>query len=75
MVQHTGAVPEQYENRLLVIMFLALIIKSHIIFKYDDLYTFLNVLCSLKDSAADGATISWKENFDLAYAELHEIGR
>ncbi|NWR44830.1 KALRN protein, partial [Regulus satrapa] len=27
------------------------------------------------DSAADGATISWKENFDLAYAELHEIGR
>lgn len=56
-------------------MFLALIIKSHIIFKYDDLYTFLNVLCSLKDSAADGATISWKENFDLAYAELHEIGR
>uniref|UniRef100_A0A672UMG7 non-specific serine/threonine protein kinase n=1 Tax=Strigops habroptila TaxID=2489341 RepID=A0A672UMG7_STRHB len=27
------------------------------------------------NSAADGATISWKENFDLAYAELHEIGR
>ncbi|XP_018862942.1 kalirin isoform X2 [Parus major] len=27
------------------------------------------------DSAADGATVSWKENFDLAYAELHEIGR
>ncbi|NWT66800.1 KALRN protein, partial [Prunella himalayana] len=27
------------------------------------------------DSAADGATISWKENFDLAYTELHEIGR
>ncbi|NWR26666.1 KALRN protein, partial [Tachuris rubrigastra] len=27
------------------------------------------------DSATDGATISWKENFDLAYAELHEIGR
>ncbi|NXI32359.1 KALRN protein, partial [Sterrhoptilus dennistouni] len=27
------------------------------------------------DSTADGATISWKENFDLAYAELHEIGR
>ncbi|NWX83205.1 KALRN protein, partial [Nothoprocta pentlandii] len=27
------------------------------------------------DSAADGATISWKENFDLIYAELHEIGR
>uniref|UniRef100_A0A8B9I6D0 non-specific serine/threonine protein kinase n=1 Tax=Anser brachyrhynchus TaxID=132585 RepID=A0A8B9I6D0_9AVES len=29
----------------------------------------------VQDSAADGATISWKENFDLAYAELHEIGR
>ncbi|XP_010212427.1 PREDICTED: kalirin-like, partial [Tinamus guttatus] len=27
------------------------------------------------NSAADGATISWKENFDLIYAELHEIGR
>uniref|UniRef100_A0A7M4FS39 Kalirin RhoGEF kinase n=1 Tax=Crocodylus porosus TaxID=8502 RepID=A0A7M4FS39_CROPO len=27
------------------------------------------------DSAADGATISWKENFDFAYTELHEIGR
>lgn len=39
------------------------------------LYTFFNVLSPPKDSAADGATISWKENFDLAYAELHEIGR
>lgn len=39
------------------------------------IYTLLHVLCFPKDSAADGATISWKENFDLAYAELHEIGR
>lgn len=28
-----------------------------------------------KDAAADGATISWKENFDSAYTELNEIGR
>ncbi|XP_061050257.1 kalirin isoform X4 [Eubalaena glacialis] len=27
------------------------------------------------DAAADGATISWKENFDSAYTELNEIGR
>ncbi|XP_029140287.1 kalirin [Protobothrops mucrosquamatus] len=27
------------------------------------------------DSAADGATITWKENFDFAYTELNEIGR
>ncbi|XP_070587022.1 kalirin isoform X9 [Erythrolamprus reginae] len=27
------------------------------------------------DSAADGATITWKENFDFAYTELSEIGR
>ncbi|XP_048725006.1 kalirin isoform X7 [Caretta caretta] len=27
------------------------------------------------DAAADGATVSWKENFDFAYMELHEIGR
>ncbi|XP_060118776.1 kalirin isoform X2 [Heteronotia binoei] len=27
------------------------------------------------DSAADGATVTWKENFELAYAELNEIGR
>ncbi|XP_044294416.1 kalirin [Varanus komodoensis] len=27
------------------------------------------------DSAADGATVSWKENFDFAYTELNEIGR
>ncbi|XP_074857072.1 kalirin isoform X10 [Carettochelys insculpta] len=27
------------------------------------------------DAAADGATVSWKENFDFAYVELHEIGR
>uniref|UniRef100_A0A2K6N6A0 Kalirin RhoGEF kinase n=1 Tax=Rhinopithecus bieti TaxID=61621 RepID=A0A2K6N6A0_RHIBE len=26
------------------------------------------------DAAADGATISWKENFDSAYTELNEIG-
>jgi kalirin len=30
---------------------------------------------SPKDAAADGATISWKENFDSAYTELNEIGR
>ncbi|KAK2091721.1 hypothetical protein P7K49_031005 [Saguinus oedipus] len=27
------------------------------------------------NAAADGATISWKENFDSAYTELNEIGR
>nr|XP_028599411.1 kalirin isoform X8 [Podarcis muralis] len=27
------------------------------------------------DSAADGATVTWKENFDFAYTELNEIGR
>ncbi|XP_006869433.1 PREDICTED: kalirin [Chrysochloris asiatica] len=27
------------------------------------------------DAAADGATISWKENFDSAYTEVNEIGR
>jgi len=27
------------------------------------------------DAAADGATISWKDNFDSAYTELNEIGR
>ncbi|XP_057400914.1 kalirin [Balaenoptera acutorostrata] len=27
------------------------------------------------DAAADGAPISWKENFDSAYTELNEIGR
>uniref|UniRef100_A0A8C8SSQ3 Kalirin RhoGEF kinase n=1 Tax=Pelusios castaneus TaxID=367368 RepID=A0A8C8SSQ3_9SAUR len=27
------------------------------------------------DAATDGATVSWKENFDFAYMELHEIGR
>uniref|UniRef100_A0A803TPF8 Kalirin n=1 Tax=Anolis carolinensis TaxID=28377 RepID=A0A803TPF8_ANOCA len=27
------------------------------------------------DAAADGATITWKENFDFAYTELNEIGR
>ncbi|XP_015261093.1 PREDICTED: kalirin-like, partial [Gekko japonicus] len=27
------------------------------------------------DSAADGATVTWKENFESAYAELNEIGR
>ncbi|EGV96406.1 Kalirin [Cricetulus griseus] len=29
----------------------------------------------VQDAAADGATISWKENFDSAYTELNEIGR
>ncbi|TFK07694.1 Kalirin [Platysternon megacephalum] len=29
----------------------------------------------VQDAAADGATVSWKENFDFAYMELHEIGR
>ncbi|XP_013919395.1 PREDICTED: kalirin-like [Thamnophis sirtalis] len=29
----------------------------------------------VQDSAADGATITWKENFDFAYTELNEIGR
>ncbi|XP_059866771.1 kalirin-like isoform X4 [Delphinus delphis] len=28
-----------------------------------------------EDAAADGTTISWKENFDSAYTELNEIGR
>uniref|UniRef100_A0A670IBI0 non-specific serine/threonine protein kinase n=1 Tax=Podarcis muralis TaxID=64176 RepID=A0A670IBI0_PODMU len=29
----------------------------------------------VQDSAADGATVTWKENFDFAYTELNEIGR
>uniref|UniRef100_A0A803TGY5 non-specific serine/threonine protein kinase n=1 Tax=Anolis carolinensis TaxID=28377 RepID=A0A803TGY5_ANOCA len=29
----------------------------------------------VQDAAADGATITWKENFDFAYTELNEIGR
>uniref|UniRef100_G3TSK0 Kalirin RhoGEF kinase n=1 Tax=Loxodonta africana TaxID=9785 RepID=G3TSK0_LOXAF len=29
----------------------------------------------VQDAAADGATISWKDNFDSAYTELNEIGR
>ncbi|XP_069472762.1 kalirin isoform X2 [Ambystoma mexicanum] len=27
------------------------------------------------DTATDGSTVSWKENFEFAYTELHEIGR
>lgn len=34
VVQHTGAVPGQYETGLLVMMFPVLIIKSHIILNY-----------------------------------------